>query len=262
MNRKFKGFFSLLLTLTIIMSNSTASAMANTDFSKSVTVNSQLNNNVMLIEQDLNNHGSSVEKGLGDFISLLEKEKKKATNTEDTSKLQSLIDTTNNLLTVYKNYKNDTNNSYYTSDVASSSSNPIYSVAIAAVITWFANNGYLLSAELLAHMDENTTNGAIYHPYFGTRVLSSPLYGQIMLSSDWHGTGEFTNTGTTIQKDLYYGIHNFYWKKEANVFTLHDIYDYALGDYDGMQEIAVNTMYLAQEAGELVPFLDEIIIRY
>jgi hypothetical protein len=117
-------------------------------------------------------------------------------------------------------------------------------------------------AELLAHMDENTTYGATYHPYFGTRVTSSPVYGQIMLGSVTNGTGAFTSTGNVFQKDLYYGIHNFYWKKESNVFTLHDVYDYALGDYDGMQEIAVNTMYLAQQAGELVPFLNEIIIRY
>ncbi len=85
-----------------------------------------------------------------------------------------------------------------------------------------------------------------------------------MMSSEWHGSDTFTNTGTTFQKDLYYGIHSFYWKKENGVFTLHDVYDFINGEGypSGIEQIAVNEMYLAQQAGELTPFLTEIILQY
>jgi hypothetical protein len=259
MMKKIRVICSLLLIIALVSQNATALAMTDIEASNTLTINKELEKNIALIEQDLNNQGSDIETGLRDFILLLEQEKNNTNNAEDINKLKRLINTINSLLDDYVNYEYNTN---MADSISAKVSNPVYTVAIAAAITWFSNNGYLLSAELLAHMQENTTYMSTYHPYYGTRVLASPLMGQIMMGSASHGSDVFENSGTTQQKDLYYSIHSFYWKKTTSEFTLHDVYDYAAGDYDGIQEIAVNTMYLAQEAGELTPYLNEIIIRY
>ena len=38
------------------------------------------------------------------------------------------------------------------------------------------------------------------------------------------------------------------------IIDLRDYYDYASGDYNGMEGIAVNAMYLAQQSGAIVPY--------
>lgn len=104
--------------------------------------------------------------------------------------------TVNNLLTEYKTYKT----SYMVMDF-----HPIYSPAIAAVISAFSSAGYFLAAELLAHA-EDIEQFHVYNPYFGSRVLSSPKINLIMLSQDTYGSDGFPNSGTTHQRDLYYAI--------------------------------------------------------
>ena len=40
----------------------------------------------------------------------------------------------------------------------------------------------------------------------------------------------------------------------ANRLLVVNYYDYASGDYNGMEGIAVNAMYLAQQSGAIVPY--------
>lgn len=64
------------------------------------------------------------------------------------------------------------------------------------------------------------------------------------------GSSAFPNSGGTQQKDLYYAIHRFDWVKSGAKVTLRDRYDFAPGRYDGIAGAAVNTMVMAQRAGE------------
>lgn len=135
---------------------------------------------------------------------------------------------------------------------------PVYSPAVAAVIAWFVTAKYTLAAELLTHAVSNNSPGSNYKPYNGSRVASSPVWGKIRAGSATSGSSTFTLTGSVVQKDLHYAINKFKWTKSGSKISLRDLYDFAPGDYNGIAGIAVNTMYLAQQAGVIVPFYTRI----
>ena len=145
----------------------------------------------------------------------------------------------------------------------SRSVNSIYDVAIAAVIAWFNNQEYLLSAELLTHAKDNTSLNSIYYPVHGNRVEYSSIFWQCHNNySVSFGTGEFPNSGTSIEKDLYYAIHKFNWYRLGNSsIRIQDRYDFAYDKdhWATIQGFAVNVMYLAQQAGDLTPYYVYIV---
>ena len=83
--------------------------------------------------------------------------------------------------------------------------------------------------------------------------MTHPVYSVAVATiSTWFYAKGYS--GNVAQKDLYYAIHAFSWTKSGGFVTLRDRYDFAPGDYNGIAGTAVNTMYLAQQAGVLVPF--------
>jgi len=134
---------------------------------------------------------------------------------------------------------------------------PVYSVAVATISTWFYAKGYTLSNELLLHAKNNSRVNSSYTPVYNgnaDRVLASTVFTKLKYGTKTSGTASFPNSGNVAQKDLYYAIHAFSWTKSGGFVTLRDRYDFAPGDYNGIAGTAVNTMYLAQQAGVLVPF--------
>ena len=129
--------------------------------------------------------------------------------------------------------------------------------AVAAVIGYFSNKNYKLASELLIHATVNTNKNSTYSPTNGSRVKSHSVFVKIANGSKTNGSDIFTNTGGTASKDCYYALHSFNYSKptsSSKLVNISDYYDYASGDYNGMEGIAVNAMYLAQQSGAIVPY--------
>ena len=190
----------------------------------------QLEYNIQVIEADLESKGSSVLNELSIAIEFLENEKNAAESEEEKAKIQALIDTAQEL--------RDNYDLYSMGIVGYGISHPVYTPAVAAVATYFSSSGYWLSFELLMHAEENNTLNSVYTPYYGDKILSSPVVQQIRTNKqDVSGSGEFVNEGTTTQQDLYYAIHYFDYTfiSASRTFMLADTYDFAYGDYEALQ---------------------------
>ena len=110
---------------------------------------------------------------------------------------------------------------------------------------------------MLTHAKDNTKLNSNYYPTNGSRVGQSSVFKSIASGTKTSGSGEFKNSGTTVDKDLYYAIHFFNFTKSSassRTVTIRDRYDFAPGDYSGIAGIAVDTMYKAQQAGVIIPY--------
>lgn len=132
----------------------------------------------------------------------------------------------------------------------------IYSPAVSAVVAYFNSQGYVLSAELLAHAKDNNVLDSAYTPSNGALMLQTSKYTELCSNGLTSGTANFVKTGTTVDDDFYYAIHACTYTKdaEANTITVTDRYDFAPNDWSDIQGVAVDMMYKAQEAGVIVPF--------
>ena len=132
----------------------------------------------------------------------------------------------------------------------------IYSPAVSAVVAYFNSQGYVLSAELLAHAKDNNVLDSAYTPSNGALMTQTAKYTELCSNGLTSGTANFVKTGATIDDDFYYAIHACTYAKdvEANTITVTDRYDFAPNDWSDIQGVAVDTMYKAQEAGVIVPF--------
>lgn len=132
----------------------------------------------------------------------------------------------------------------------------IYSPAVSAVVAYFNSQGYVLSAELLAHAKDNNVLDSAYTPSNGALMTQTAKYTELCSNGLTSGTANFVKTGATVDDDFYYAIHACTYTKdvEANTITVTDRYDFAPNDWSDIQGVAVDTMYKAQEAGVIVPF--------
>ena len=171
---------------------------------------------------------------------------------ETAGKLQALITTTNELIHDYTFYENSTRGSFHL----------IYSAEVAAAISAFNLLGYDLSAELLIHARDNDALDSFYSPVLGSDVTVSSVFTNIKNGSTNSGSASFPNSGTTDEKDLYYSIHSFNYRKSnsGRVVIIEDRYDYAQGSMgSSITGMVVNEMYKAQEAGVIVPYYTYIV---
>ena len=213
----------------------------------------QIEENMKYIEEYLVANGTSVEDEMLKFIALLQL-KLSTANKGNQDKFRDLINVSQSLLDDYSNYKNDviTRGGYH----------PVLSPAVAAIVTFFSASGYYLSAELLVHAKDNNILDSTYYPGFGSNVLYSSVTTSIRSSNATSGSNAYPNSGSTVEKDLYYAIHRFSWEKNYNnQITIKDRYDYDVTqNYAGIQGVATDTMYLAQTLGVIVPFQVRIIV--
>lgn len=167
-------------------------------------------------------------------------------------KLQALISTTYELIDDYKEYQNLDRGSFHI----------IYSAEVAAVIAAFNALGYDLAAELLTQAKNNNILDSYYSPVLGSDVTVSSVFTSIQNGTVNSGSSAFPNSGTTDEKDLYYAIHAFNYRKSdsGRVVIIEDRYDYAQGAMGGsLTGMIVNEMYNAQVAGVIVPFYTYIV---
>lgn len=249
-----KLFLTVSLTFSTLFASSAISyAMPNFNASTVNSVDPQLEESILLIEEDLENKGTNVEAGLTDLTLLFEQQKQGISDLKEIEKLDQLISTIGDLSIDYNKYKNGDISTDNKNNITLQSQGSIYAPAVAAIVSWFGTQGYNLSAELLIHAKDNSTYMSNYSPAFGSRVKSSSVTQKILGSSAISGSGEFPNSGGQIDKDLYYAIHYFNWTKSPS-FLISDVYDFALGQYNGLAGTAVNAMYFAQQDGYLTPY--------
>lgn len=132
----------------------------------------------------------------------------------------------------------------------------IYTPAVIAVVAYFNSQGYVLSAELLAHARDNDVLDSAYTPSNTALMIQTTKYAELCSNGLTSGTANFVKTGATVDDDFYYAIHACSYTKDTanNTITVTDRYDFAPNDWSDIQGVAVDTMYKAQEAGVIVPF--------
>lgn len=238
---------------TLFASSAVSYAMPSSNASTVNSVNQHLEESILLIQEDLEKNGTSIEAGLTDLTLLFEQQKQGSSDLKEIEKLEQLISTIGDLSTDYKNYKNGELSTNNKNNITLQAQGSIYAPAVAAIASWFGSQGYLLSAELLLHAKDNTIYMSSYSPAYGSRVKSSSVTQRILASPARSGSGVFPNSGGQIDKDLYYAIHRFNWTKNPS-FLISDVYNFEIGQYSGLAGTAVNAMYFAQQEGYLTPY--------
>lgn len=223
-----KRFVSLFLALIIILSLSTSSFAVNTT--------NEAAQAIALIEEELEENNTSV-------LAELTEMKARLSDAEQIAVIDDMIEE-------YTAYQNGTLAIPY------GSFHLIYSPAVSAVVAYFNQQGYVLSAELLAHAKDNDVLDSSYTPSNGALMTQTAKYTELCANGLTSGTANFVKTGATVDDDFYYAIHACTYTKdvEANTITVTDRYDFAPNDWSDIQGVAVDTMYNAQEAGVIVPF--------
>ncbi len=250
-----KSISILLVTVTLVSADMVTYASGIVPQQAESELDICLENNMQTIETMLEEQGTSVLEELDIAINRLEAEKTKAKTQEEKERLQALIDTTKEMQSSYNNY--------VTGIAPRGTEHPVLTPAVAAVASYFSSSGYLLSFELLVHAQDNNKLNSSYSPHYGNRILSSPVVARIKQSKqDVTGSAAFENSGTQVQKDLYYAIHafNYTFTRNTGQFKLTDRYDFEYGDYNGIAGAAIDTMWLAQEMGVIVPYYVKITV--
>ena len=220
----------LVVTIIMLMSVSV------TAFAGQTSSVNEATQAIMLIEEELAENSTSV---LAELVEM----KARLTDANQIAVVEDMI-------TEYEAYMNGTLAIPY------GSFHLIYSPAVSAVVAYFNQQGYVLSAELLAHAKDNDVLDSAYTPSNGALMLQTAKYTELCSNGLTSGTANFVKTGATVDDDFYYAIHACSYTKdtEANTITVTDRYDFAPNDWSDIQGVAVDTMYKAQEAGVIVPF--------
>lgn len=242
MKKKFKAFISCLLAVLMLVP--TTVAFAATPPSE----DEQIAKNIIAIEDELTANDTDVVTELSNMIAEYKALLNNPDETADVNTVQGLISTLEEMLDEYQMYQ---------AGISTYKYHAIYSPAVAAVVAYFNIKGYTLAAELLTHAKDNKTLNSNYYPTNGSRVKQSSVFKSIANGKKTSGSASFPNSGSTVDKDLYYAIHAFDFTKSSassKIVTIRDRYDFAPGDYSGIAGIAVDTMFKAQQAGVIIPY--------
>lgn len=242
-----KRFISLFMTLAIVLSLSTSAFAA-----ERVTASdaAEVHEAISLIENELAESNTCVIAELTAMKNRLSTFLSNTTDSAERVKISSQISQLEEMIAEYQSYQNGT------LAVPYGSFHIVYSPAVAAVIAYFSQQGYTLSAELLTHARDNDVLDSSYTPTNTALVTQTTLYTELCGNGLTSGSDAFEKTGATVDDDLYYAIHGFSYTKDTtnNTLTITDRYDFAPNDWSDIQGVAVDMMYDAQEAGTIVPY--------
>lgn len=256
-----KKLISWILVCLFLINCMTFTISANEMNATEMSEVEKLTSYVEAIERELEMAGGSVNIGFDRLISELKLKKATLTDESEIANAERLISIAESQKAQYNQLK---------SGVAPCGGYvPVYSEAVSAVIAVFGYEGCLLSAELLMHAVDNTNPYSSYNnPLYIDRVRHSEVVynikNNLFSGGDRFGSSSFEpEAGNVIKMDLYYSIHSFSYYATSNTggeFVLHDYYDFALGDYEGVAGIAIDTMWLAQQYGAITPFNINILV--
>lgn len=215
-----------------------------------------LQNEIATINTELESKHTDVVSELNDQIAYYENLYLETSNSEEKEKINRLIETTQELIEEYEQYINpmQTRGSFHL----------IYTSAVATVTAYFNNKGYKLAAELLTHAKDNNDLDSIYEPVNKDIMYQSSVFMGIVNGTSTYGISSFPDQGGTAERDLYNAIHSFYYStsESGRVVVIQDRYDFAKSGYSSVAGIAVETMYAAQNAGVIVPFISVFTFNY
>ena len=215
-----------------------------------------LQNEIATINTELESKHTDVVSELNDQIAYYENLYLETSNSEEKVKINRLIETTQELIEEYEQYINpmQTRGSFHL----------IYTSAVATVTAYFNNKGYKLAAELLTHAKDNNDLDSIYEPVNKDIMYQSSVFMGIVNGTSTYGISSFPDQGGTAERDLYNAIHSFYYStsESGRVVVIQDRYDFAKSGYSSVAGIAVETMYAAQNAGVIVPFISVFTFNY
>lgn len=217
-------------------------------------INQEIIRNIDVFDEYFNENGITVESELlkekARVEALFESEK----NQEERSKLQNLINAYDEMIINY----NESILLYDTGISTNGVYHPVYSVAVASIVTYFTFMKYYLSAELLTYAKTTSTGGLLKPSQANIINKTSELArikNAIRGQESGSGYGEFKKGGAAADNDLYYAIHFCDYSYDRGKLTITDYYDFAFDDtYSGLAGTAVDTMAMAQLLGVIVPY--------
>ena len=207
--------------------------------------------NIVVLESVLAENYTDVVNELNKMIEQYEEILADTATEEESEQINNLIATLEELIADYQ---------LYNAGISTYKFHAVYSPAVAAVVAYFNHNGYQLSAELLTYAKENTGRTSIYVPAYSARAKYTTVIQQIGYGTVVQGSAAFEPGDSEIDMDMYYAIYNFDFFKESPTSRLvyvNDTYDFGHDEanYTSIAGIAVETMYRAQQAGFLTPFI-------
>lgn len=255
-----------ILCSFIISIGSTAFAKStyiNSDNPTKVTLNSFFEN-VTIIEDYIESQGTTVLKELNKEKERLNMLLNSEVVIDNRANLEGLIKCYSNMIVEYNDYQNSriiepNNIDPYGVD------HPILSPAVATIVSFFLTMRYYLAAELLTYAKEDAVLNEYYYPVFGVYVYDTAEYDRLVdeISNviSGNGTSSFLKGGIVKDNDLYYALHRYNYAFNYSSLTITDYYDYQVNsDYQGIAGTAINTMYMAQVLGVIVPYYVRINI--
>lgn len=179
------------------------------------------------------------------------------TSEEQRNKIQRLIETTRELTEenqAYSERNGYADNEFYSDRGHISRSNEVvyFEESLPATIAYFSLKGYDLAAELLTHMRDNTKIYSLYEPVYGSRIIATQQFWDIANGSSTEGSNEFPYNVSVCEKDVFYSIGKYNFKKSENgkIVTITDTYDFeaksAPNIYNEKEQYMINQMYYAQ----------------
>ncbi|MGS5022292.1 hypothetical protein [Paenibacillus sp. JJ1683] len=227
-------------------------------------VQKKLTENIDSVEKYMESQGTSVLKELEKEKARLESLLDKETSPEGKVQLTDLIQSYTKNIAEYENYLSQGNKSegeFSKSGVQ----DPVLSPAVSTVIAYFNVRQYYLAAELLTYAKDRSTGGQ-YTPYFAGQTYGTSEYARLrnkvqVSGPSGSGSATFSKGSTTKDDDLYYALHKYNYSWKNGSITITDRYDYDVNpEYNGIAGTAVNTMYLAQTLGVIVPYT--VVMRF
>ncbi|WP_019913049.1 hypothetical protein [Paenibacillus sp. HW567] len=216
-------------------------------------VQQKLTNNLNEIETYMETQGTTVLNELIKEKERLEKDLENEASESEKSKLADLIAGYDTNITEYENYISQQNSSKGGFSTAGAT-DPVLSPAVSSVIAFFNLKGYLLASELLTYAKQSSIGGS-YTPYYKSQANGTAELARLRTTQSGSGSGAFSKGSSTKDNDLYYAIHNYNYNWRNGTVSITDRYDYAVNpEYQGIAGTAVNTMYLAQQSGVIVPY--------
>lgn len=213
--------------------------------------------NSAIIETVEKEIGMSVEDSLYEQLNYYVALSKSATNNLGT--INAMIEKTESLIETYTS-----NNSAIPMSRQANDSTAEYTTIIVAAIAWFNASNYALSAELLTHAWENTSQD-IYIPVNGSRVYSSPVTYEILKTTSLTEgivypiyTPLILNNTSRNEEDLGFSLHKVTYSRTSTTskeIVISDVYDFDPSN-TGIEilDSLVNIIDQAEELGLLTPY--------
>lgn len=244
----------------------------NIDFNDETETLQFCNEFISIVNENLNNYGTSVESELYKKIELYETQlhnfKFNEKNTNEYDELVAKLETAKKTLDNYDGLLYGIESTTVVVNPNIVVDNTLTDSALLAIygsaLAYFSANGYLLAEELLEHMRTNESINSSYKPSNIQSIKDTQGYKSIISSPSLNSSYNFEKDGTTAGNDAFYALHSVnYNKTNSNSgVVISDRYDYAFDmAYDDFKTDAVcNAMYTLQERGYLTPYY--VVMEY